>query len=229
MEANSLTKKETPNNEIKFDLKENFEINSEKQKFLLKIFLNDQLIFFEVEESNNFPKKEFNIYLSLEELGKINKYFNQFDSLKEVFQSLKTLINKKCLKIIKEEKMMKLEIINPANDKVFYINIPYKEKDLKSEINSIIPYVASLNEKIQLLEKKVNDLEQKLDEVYTYKNLLEEIKKEKEINKELGRSKILLENENKLLISWLHYYWIQIEMEIQRILFIINALVNIQL
>ena len=154
MEANSLTKKETPNNEIKFDLKENFEINSEKQKFLLKIFLNDQLIFFEVEESNNFPKKEFNIYLSLEELGKINKYFNQFDSLKEVFQSLKTLINKKCLKIIKEEKMMKLEIINPANDKVFYINIPYKEKDLKSEINSIIPYVASLNEKIQLLEKK---------------------------------------------------------------------------
>ena len=107
--------------------------------------------------------------------------------------------------------MMKLEIINPSNDKVFYINIPYKEKDLKSEINSIIPYVASLNEKIQLLEKKVNDLEQKLDEIYTYKNLLEEIKKEKEkkekeekeINKELGRSKILLENENKLLISWL--------------------------
>ena len=170
-------------------------------------------MFFEVEESNNFPKEEFNIYLSLDELGNINKYFNQFDSLKEVFQSLKTLINKNCLKIIKEEKLIKLEIINPANDKEFYINIPYREKDLKSEINSIIPVVASLNEEIQLLEKQVNNLEEKLDEIYAYKNLLEKIKKEKEkeeeekekerIKKELGRSKILLENEYKLLISWL--------------------------
>ena len=59
----------------------------------------------------------------------------------------------------------------------------------------------------------MNNLEEKLDEIYAYKNLLEKIKKEKEkeeeekekerIKKELGRSKILLENEYKLLISWL--------------------------
>ena len=59
----------------------------------------------------------------------------------------------------------------------------------------------------------MNNLEEKLDEIYAYKNLLEKIKKEKEkeeeekekerIKKELGRSKILLENEYKLLISLL--------------------------
>ena len=41
---------------------------------------------------------------------------------------------------------MKIKITNLRNDEVFFINIPYKEKDLKSEIDSIILYVASLNE-----------------------------------------------------------------------------------
>ena len=210
MEVNTALESPPPNKEIKFDIKESFELSSDDQKFLLKIFLNENLIFFEVEEFNIFPKKEFNIYLSLEQLGKINKYFLQFDSLNEVLQSLKTLINKKNLTIIKEEKLMKIKITNPGNDKVFFINIPYKEKDLKSEIDSIIPYVASLNEKIQFLEKKVNSLEKKLDEIYIYKNILENIKKEKEEKEEkekklgdLVKSKILLQNEYNLLMSWL--------------------------
>ena len=205
MEVNTTLESPPPNKEIKFDIKESFELSSDDQKFLLKIFLNENLIFFEVEEFNIFPKKEFNIYLSLEQLGKINRYFLQFDSLNEVLQSLKTLINKKNLTIIKEEKLMKIKITNPGNDKVFFINIPYKEKDLKSEIDSIIPYVASLNEKIQFLEKKVNSLEKKLDEIYIYKNILESIIKEKEEKKfgDLIKSKILLQNEYNLLMNWL--------------------------
>ena len=58
---------------------------------------------------------------------------------------------------------MIIKIINPSNDKEIFINIPLKEKDLQSEINSLISYVSSLNERIQTLEKK-------LDEIYIYKN-----------------------------------------------------------
>ena len=46
--------------------------------------------------------------------------------------------------------------------KLFFINIPLKEKDLKSGINSLIPYATSLKEKLEFLENKVNMLEQKL-------------------------------------------------------------------
>ena len=170
---------------INFQIKESFEIHSNEKVYVLKVSLNDKLMFFEVEE-NIFPRGEYNIYLSLEELGKINKYFLQFDSLKEVLESFKKLIDKKNLSILKEEKKMIIKIINPFNDKEIFINVPLKEKDLKSEIDSLIPYVASLSERIQVLEKK-------LDEIYIYKDILEEIRKEKEKEeKELIKSKIII-------------------------------------
>ena len=188
---------------INFDTKESFEINSNEKNYVLKISLNEKLIYFEVEEKNVFPKGEYNLYLSLAELGKKNKYFLQFDSLKEVLDSLKKLIEKKNVSIIKDQKVMKIKIINPANDKEIFINIPLKEKDLQSEINSLIPYVTSLNERIKILEKK-------MDEIYIYKDYLEEIRKEKEREKELlkqygdiAKSQILNKNEMELFLSWL--------------------------
>ena len=188
---------------INFDITETFEINSEEKNYILKISLNEKLMFFQIEEKNIFPNGDYKIYLSLEELGKINRYFLQFDTLKEVLESIKKLISKKNLSILKEEKKMKIKIINPANDKEIFINIPLKEKDLKSEIDSLIPYVASLNERIQILENKLN-------EIYIYKNDLEELRKErerkeKEIIKqyEIAKSVILNRNEMELFLSWL--------------------------
>ena len=188
---------------INFTTKESFEIHSNEKNYILKVSLNDKLIFFEVEEKNIFPKGEYNIYLSLEELGKINKYFLQFDTLKEVLESLKKLIEKNNLSIINDEKKMKIKIVNPSNDKEIFINVPLKEKDLKSEIDSLIPYVASLSERIQVLEKK-------LDEIYIYKDILEEIRKEKEKEEkelikqyEIAKSQILNRDEMELFLSWL--------------------------
>jgi len=186
---------------INFDIKESFEINSNEKNYTLKISLNDKLMYFEIEEKNIFPKGEYNLYLSLDELGKINRYFLQFDSLKEVLESFKKLIDKKNLSILKEEKKMIIKIINPFNDKEIFINIPLKEKDLQSEINSLISYVSSLNDRIQTLEKK-------LDEIYIYKTDLEEIRKEKEKEKEfkkyeIAKSRILKKGEMDLFLSWL--------------------------
>ena len=44
---------------------------------------------------------------------------------------------------------MLLTIVNPINKKEFNINIPLKEKDIKSEISSLNAYVFKLNEKIE--------------------------------------------------------------------------------
>ena len=68
------------NNKIKFDLKESFEIKSNEKNFILTISINEKLIFFEIEEKDLFPKEDYNIYLNLEQLGKMNKYFIQFDN-----------------------------------------------------------------------------------------------------------------------------------------------------
>ena len=51
---------------------------------------------------------------------------------------------------------MKIKINNPTLNKEFFINIPLKEKDLKSEIDS--SYVISLNVKINNLEKTIKEI-----------------------------------------------------------------------
>jgi hypothetical protein len=184
--------------EMKFDTSETFEIKSDGKIFELKISLNEKLMFFKVDEKNTFPKEDFNIYLSLEELGKINRYFIVFETLKEVLESFKLLIDKNNLSIIRDENLIKIKIINPINNREFFINIPKKEKDLKSEINSIIPYIKSLHDKIELLENKLN-------EIYIYKNDLEEIIKERKLHKQydLYKSNIINKNEINLLLNWL--------------------------
>ena len=137
-----LTEKPSSNlrKEIKFDTSETFEINTENKIYALNISYNEQLIYFEIKEKNAFIKDEFNLYTNLKELGNINKFFNNFDAPKKVFEFLKKQIIKKNLSIIQEEKKMRLKIVNPIDDEVFYINILSKEKDTKSEINSIITY-----------------------------------------------------------------------------------------
>ena len=103
--------------EMKFDTSETFEIKSDGKIFELKISLNEKLMFFKVDEKNTFPKEDFNIYLSLEELGKINRYFIVFETLKEVLESFKLLIDKNNLSIIRDENLIKIKIINPINNK----------------------------------------------------------------------------------------------------------------
>ena len=53
--------------------------------------------------------------------------------------------------IIEEDKLIKIKINNPTLNKEFCNNISLKEKDLKSEIDSLFPYVLSLNDKIKLI------------------------------------------------------------------------------
>ena len=208
MEGLTEKQESIPKKEIKFDASETFEINTDNKLYALKISYNEQLIYFEIKEKKAFSIDEYNLYIDLNELGKISKFFNQFETVKEVFDSLKSLIDKKNLSIIQEEKKMKIKIINPINNKEFYINVLSKEKDIRSEINSIITYVTSLNEKMQKLENKVNLLENKLNEIYVYKDFIEK-KKEKEeeeqkkICEPLYKSSVINKEEIDLFMNWL--------------------------
>ena len=202
MEGLTEKQESIPKKEIKFDASETFEINTDNKIYVLKISYNEQLIYFEIKEKNAFVKDEYNLYINLNELGKISKFFYQFETVKEVFDSLKSLIDKKNLSIIQEEKKMKIKIINPINNKEFYINVLSKEKDIKSEINSIITYVTSLNEKVQKLENKVNLLENKLNEIIKEK---EEKKKKKELYEkyQINKSSVINKEEIDLFMNWL--------------------------
>ena len=208
MEAPSIisieTKKPKENN-MKFDTTELFKLDD---IYILKISFNEEIIFFEVEEKDKFPKKDFNIFLSLEEISKINRYFYQFESLKEVFDSFKNLISKKNISIIKEDKLIKLKIKNPSNEKEFFINIPLKEKDLKSELDSIVPYITSLNNRITELEKKVSKLENQFEECIPIINEYKEKKKKENekidlLSEGFKNSNIVNKEEIKTIYDWL--------------------------
>ena len=171
-------------NDIKFDNSQSFDIKSNDIFYKLKISFNDKLLFFEIEKKDEFPKNIYNLYLNFEELGKINKFFLQFDSSAEVIDSIKLIIKNNNLSIIEENKQMKIKIINPYNQKTFYIDVPLKEKDLKSELDSIIPYITSLRDKVNDLESKCKTFEEKINELMSIKKEYEELKaKEKKKRK----------------------------------------------
>ena len=215
-QANSIRNSEK---EMKFDSKQSFEIKTDNNNYELVIAYNEQLMYFEINEKNNMIKEDYNIYLSLEELKKIDDFFGQFKTLKNAAGSLKTLIQKTLLFIEKEGLNMKIKIINPSTDLEFYINVPLKEKDIKKEMNSIIPYINNLNEKVKNLEKEVNTLKTKLDDIYiNQENIMQFMKEIKEKEKEnkkrkqeiiesydIQKSKIINQNEIDLILSWLYF------------------------
>ena len=191
---------------IKFTTSKTFNLDKNDEKFVLKISINEKLIFFELDKKDVFPKKDFNIYLSLEELGKINRFFNQFETTSDVLVSLETLIESKNISVIEEERKMKLKIINPANKKEFFIDVPVKEKDLNSEIKSINDYISSLNNKIIILEKKVDDLCLFKEEYLKKKKEKEEEREKKEKEEKIlfkDSNIIQSKDEKELILSWL--------------------------
>ena len=188
------------------------------ENFILKISINDSLIFFELDKINSFPKKDFKVFLSLSELGRINKFFNQFEDTQEVLVSFENLIESKNISVVEEEKKMRLKIINPVNRKEFFIDIPLKEKDVKSEMTSIIEYINLLHNRIEELEKKVNDLCLFKEEYLKRKEEKQKLKpkdkiKEKEKEKEKEKKKEVInvfkesdiiknEDEINLILNW---------------------------
>ena len=197
-------------NKMNFKVSEIFDINDIK----LTISYNDDIILFKAEEkeANVFPKKEFSLIQSLKDLLDIDKYFRQFDNLKEVFDSIKILINNKNISIIKKEKEVSIKMKNLNTNKEFFINLKLKEKDFQTEMKDIIPYISSLNNKITNLENQIkemkNDYNNLKSELDSYKKQIVEYIDKNYIKKgklKFNGSKIIQENENELISKWFGY------------------------
>ena len=188
---------------IKFSKKEEFDFESNNIKYKLVISNNENIIYFKIKEINHLSKQDFNIYLNLEQLCKINKFFVQFENLNEVSESFKKLFENKSIKIETKDKEVLLTIINPMNMKEFNMSIPLKEKDIKSEVSSLNAYVYQLNEKIEKLEKRVNYLENELiDYKKKFKEIYEILEKKEDIFM-FNKSSIIKKEEQDLILNWL--------------------------
>ena len=200
---------ETPllsKNEIKFSISESFTIKGNNDNNIrLKISYNEKIIFFEAEEENVFPKQEFNLYQSLEQLTKIDRCFRQFDELKEVFEFFKAIISKNNLSVVKEENKMKLKLSNPLINIDIIINLTLTAKDIKSEVESLIPYITSLNKKIDSLENQIKDMKIEFyNKLKDMKAELDEIKNkfENKIPNLFQGSQIIDDNDKNIIMSW---------------------------
>ena len=195
-------------NEIKFSISESFTIKGNNDNNIrLKISYNEKIIFFEAEEENVFPKQEFNLYQSLEQLTKIDRYFRQFDELKEVFEFFKAIISKNNLSVVKEENRMKLKLSNPLINKDIIINLTLKAKDIKSEVESPIPYITSLNKKIDSLENQIKDMKIEFDNKIKdmkaeFENKIKDIKIELNVPNLFQGSQIIDNNDKNIIVSW---------------------------
>ncbi len=197
---------ETPKPNMNFQNKKSFKLEADNAKYTLSLSYNDKLIFFEIEKDGEFPKKEYNLILDLDQLYKINKYFVQFENFADIQTSFEALIEMKKLTVLKneDEKGIKINIINPLNKKEFFIEIPLKEKTLKNEIDSIIPYIVSLNDKINKMENRINILENKVNELYSIKEEYSKLKKEnmEENSSSFSKSSIITSKDENTILSW---------------------------
>ena len=194
----------TPKPNMLFKNKKTFKLKENNNNYYFSLSFNDQLILFEIEKVNEFPKKDYSVYLDLSQLVNINKYFSQFESITEIQSSFETLIEMGKLSIINDEKEIKLQIINPLNKNEFYISIPLKEKTFKNEIDTLIPYISSLNERITKMENRINSLENKVNELYSIKEEYFKLKR-KEIEQNYNlfpESSIIKKGEENTILSW---------------------------
>ena len=199
---------ETQKPNMNFQNKKSFILKIDNINYILSLSFNDKLIFFEIEKEGEFPKKEYNLFLDLDQLYKINKYFVQFENFLDIQTSFEALIEMKKITILKSEneKGMKINIINPLNKKEFFIDIPLKEKSLKNEIDSIIPYIISLNDKINKMENRMNILENKVNELYTIKEEYSKLKKTniEKNNNLFAKSSIIKSDDENTILSWFY-------------------------
>ena len=211
----SILTPEEKSEKIKLEKSQSFELITDNKKYNLIISYNDKLICFEIEKVEQFPKKQYYLYLNMEQLYKINGFFRALDSIPDIFSSLKNIIEKNNLLILEEDNNMKMKIINPINNIPFFIEIPAKEKQLKEEMESITNYIVTVknelnekikegNQKIILLEEKIKLLEEEVEELMKFKKNYEITNKEeiKIENRFFSSSNIIKYEDENMIINW---------------------------
>ena len=193
----SINDHDTPEKNIKFNKSQTFEIKTEEKDFKLKVSYNETVFLFEVEKKAEFPKNEYANLMSFDDLTKNYRFFLQFETTEDVVNSLSIMVQNNNIKILEEDKKMKIEITNPTNQRTFGIDVPIKEKNIRMEVDGLTNYMSSLNERVTSLEKQVKELMSIKDEYEKLKQL--EIKNKNRYFKD--SSIVKLEDEDTIM-TW---------------------------
>jgi hypothetical protein len=195
--APSINDHDTLEKNIKFNKSQTFEIKTEEKDFKLKVSYNETVFLFEIEKKAEFPKNEYANLMSFDDLTKNYRFFLQFETTEEVVNSLSIMVQNNNIKILEEDKKMKIEITNTNNQRTFGIDVPIKEKNIRMEVDGLTNYMSSLNERVTSLEKQVKELMSIKDEYEKLKQL--EIKNK---NRYFKDSSIVKLEDEYTIMTW---------------------------
>jgi hypothetical protein len=185
-----------PPNPFSNSIIKEYQIITNNTNFNLSIYFSNSLFFKlkylnENDELNKFEKK-----LLLDDLKKISKWFNIFDSLEEVFSDIIKLIENKQINIIIENNIAKLIFdINMEKIKEVIINLEKKELTKDELIDNLIEENKQLKLRLNNLEKRFDSLEEKF-------NNLKNKKAENIYKNDIIYSDIINNEDKKILNIW---------------------------
>ncbi len=163
-------------------------------ELIIKIEFDDKNFLFNITKFS-FPKNDYEINLTLEQLCKINKIFLNFESNKDLVDWIINSLKQKnsIIKFIDDNCI--IEMKNPISNKEFEIKLIKKEKDLISRFNILESFIIEQNKKFISIEERLKKIEALMS---GYNNL-----KLKEQNNFFSESDILNKKEKELLINFL--------------------------
>ena len=177
-------------------------IKSEKISFKKEINIisdkNDEVkIVFESEEDSSISinaiinqkigNNQFSTSISLDKF-KENRYFNQFDDMKEICQELTERIKPENLKLIHDNNVLILSVLLPSTKfKEISFILKEKEKSDKDKINELYTIIENYHKENEMLKKEIDEI----------KLFINELKKEKEREK----NKLSLTNFESLIVK----------------------------
>ena len=177
-------------------------IKSEKISFKKEINIisdkNDKVkIVFESEEDSSISinaiinqkigNNQFSTSISLDKF-KENRYFNQFDDMKEICQELTERIKPENLKLIHDNNVLILSVLLPSTKfKEISFILKEKEKSDKDKINELYTIIENYHKENEMLKKEIDEI----------KLFINELKKEKEKEK----NKLSLTNFESLIVK----------------------------
>ena len=153
------------------------ELSINKENVYLINFILGSSLEIEANQINDIIKKSFSNKFSLQKIRE-NKYFLQFDSLKEIFDELKERINNNKITIEENENNLKIIIQLPSskNKEIIFELNPINKNDSEKiqdltqlvlkqnkEICDLKNKIIKLETKDMQLNKELNDLEEKMN------------------------------------------------------------------
>lgn len=147
------------NNEIIFQNKENLSIS---EKISLILSNNESLMSFKIVDLNEFPEKEYELLVNIEQLYQINNYFKMFNCLNDIKKCLINEYQNKRLTLKINENNAQIIISNIILNNKFEINIPLIDKPIDNKL--IYSKIKEMKQKIECLENENKEIKKQMNE-----------------------------------------------------------------